>query len=128
MGRPSRQVACRAGCASGAARSAVAGLEQLAAFVLVQPAPDAVRLTEVDRVIEAFSLHGALAADGLGPRLTHLAVLAPFRVGRREEQGRLRAPACRTCPPRVECVDDHGLSSPYPECLAARKLLGRVAA
>src|SRR3954447_25620705 len=92
--------------------SAVAGLEQLTPLVLVQATPDAVGLAEVHGVVEALALHGALAADRLGPRLADVAVLASFRVGRREEQGRLRTPACRTRPPRVECVDGHGLSSP----------------
>src|SRR5215213_692623 len=108
------------------AGSAVAGLEQLAPLVLVQAAPDAVRLAEVDRVIEALALHRALATDRLRPRFADVAVFAPLGVRRRKEQGRLRTAACRTRPPRVECVDGHGPPSPS-ERLAARNLLGWVA-
>src|SRR5262245_28744705 len=64
-------------------------------------------------MVETLALHRALAADRLGPRLAHVAILTTFGVGRREEQGRLRTPACRTRPPRVECVDDHGQPSPF---------------
>src|SRR5690242_2237329 len=99
--------------APAALASAVARLEHLAALVLVEPAPDAVRLAEVHGVVEALALHRALAADGLGPRLAHVAILSTLGVGRRKEEGRLRSPACRTRPPRVECVDDHGQPSPF---------------
>src|SRR5262245_22900210 len=104
------------------ARSAVARLQQTAPFVLVQTAPDPVRLAELHRVVETLALDRTLPADRLGARLAHVAVLATFGVGRREEQRRLRPATRRTRPPRVECVDDHG-PPPPSECLAARKLL-----
>src|SRR5689334_25442766 len=85
----------------GEVASAVARLEHLASLVLVEPAPDAVRLAEVHGMVETLALHRALAADGLGPRLAHVAILTTLRVGRREEQGRLRSPACGTRPPGV---------------------------
>ena len=55
-------------------------VEQRAPFVLVEAAPDAVRVADAQRVVEAVGLHAAARADRLGSRLAR-------RPGRRLASG-----------------------------------------
>src|SRR5688572_2758449 len=63
--------------------------EDLLPLGLVQPAPDAVGLTDPDRVVEALLLHRTLAADRLGPRLAFVLLVFPLERRRWEEHRRL---------------------------------------
>ena len=74
-------------------RSAGPAIEHELALQLVQAAPDPVRLTNPDGVIEALAADAALVADGLGPHLAQGLLLLALRVRRREEHRCLRSPA-----------------------------------
>src|SRR5882757_8374621 len=97
MWRPKRQVACRAAFAAQpklrrwrARRISCSWPRAVGAARARSARPDAVRLAEVDGMVEALALHRAFATDRLGPRFADIAVFAPLGVGRRKEQGRLR--------------------------------------
>src|SRR5215218_9354961 len=68
-------------------------VDQQAALGFGEAAPDAVRLTDAERVVEALGLHRALATDRLGLGFAQVALVLALRRRRREEQRRLRAPA-----------------------------------
>ena len=55
-------------------------------FVLGQPAPDAVWLTNTNRVLEAVAPNPTLTADAFRVRLTNLLFVLAFEMGRRKEQ------------------------------------------
>src|SRR5581483_193642 len=87
--RPRRRPDVRPRCGA-----LVRGLfEERPALVLVEPAPDAVRIAYLQRVLQAVAPHPATAADRLGPRLTGVACPLRLRYRRREEQRRLGSPA-----------------------------------
>src|SRR5919112_731822 len=67
--------------------------EQLPALDLVEAAPDAVGLPDLQRVGEAGLAHRAGGADGLGPGLAFCLLVLALEVRRREEHRGLRAPA-----------------------------------
>src|SRR5215211_4095536 len=67
--------------------------EALTTLVLVQPAPDPVRLADPKGVLEAGFPDRAPGADRLGLDLAGGLLLTLFEVARREEQGRILAPA-----------------------------------
>src|SRR5918994_6166324 len=69
--------------------------EQLPALDLVETAPDAVGLPDLQRVGEAGLAHRAGGADGLGPVLAFCLLVLALEVRRREEDRGLR-PAARS--------------------------------
>jgi hypothetical protein len=81
-------------------RSAGSPLQDLLALGLVQAAPDAVRLTDADGVLETVLLHGTGRADLLGPVLPLDLVFFALGMRRREEDRGLRPSAGRPSLPR----------------------------
>src|SRR6476660_22759 len=109
--------------------SAGASTEELASFVLVETAPDAVRLSDLERVLEARPLHRAGHADGLGLPLTCFALFFALARGRwKEHRGFRTAAGCTELPGLVGRLNAHGRPSsglgPPPR---ANLLLGRPA-
>src|SRR5215211_6748105 len=90
---PNRSDGCRNG--SGRCLARLKGLlaEALAPLVLVQPAPDPVRLADPKGVVEAGFADRAPGADGLRLDLAGGLLLTFLEVAGREEQGRILAPA-----------------------------------
>jgi len=70
-------------------------LGYLSPLHLVQAAPDAVGLTDANRVLEAVHPNRARLADRLGPLLALQLLLFAFRVSRWEKNFRLGPTACR---------------------------------
>src|SRR6266498_3012831 len=92
-GRPDRRDGCRNGSGRRLARLEGLLAEALTPLVLVQPAPDPVRLADPKGVVEAGFTDRAPGADGLGLDLAGSLLLALLEVAGREEQGRILAPA-----------------------------------
>lgn len=67
--------------------------EEGATFFLGESAPDTVLLADLERVVEAVPLHGALGADLLRPLLTTTLVRSTLQAGRREEDAVVRTTA-----------------------------------
>ena len=78
-------------------RSARLALRDVAALELGRAAPDTVRLSDPQRVLQAVLAHRARRADRLGVTLSRHAVVLALRDRRREEQLRLR-PLARSVP------------------------------
>src|SRR5262249_54704016 len=80
-------------------------------FGLGEAAPDAVRLADAERVVEALGLHRALVTDRLGLGLAGVALVLALGGGRREEEDRLRTAARGAHLPRpLRHLDRHGPS------------------
>src|SRR5262249_25843012 len=93
---------------ASSARSAVVRVEETSAFRLVESTPDAVHLANAERVLEAFALHRAAAADRFGAAFARVAFVASLARSRREEQRSFRTPASGPFAPRLESADGHG--------------------
>ena len=78
---------------SADAVSAGPAVEHHLSLDLVQPAPDAVRLTDPDGVLQTVPPHVALVADLLGPKLPSGLLFLPLCMRRRKERRRLRSSA-----------------------------------
>src|SRR5205085_2960954 len=61
------------------------------AFELVEPAPDAMGFPDLQRVVQARTLHGTGDADRLRPPLAQLFLVLALEMRRRKEDGGMRA-------------------------------------
>src|SRR5579862_1398016 len=80
---------------------------------LVQASPDAVRLPDLQRVVEARLAHGAARADVLGQLLTFGSLVLALRVGRWEEDRGLRATTGSLHLPSVIDLRDSHVLPPF---------------
>ena len=79
----------------GGRRLPLAGLgHQALSLDLAEATPDAVRLPDVDRVVQAWPLHRAGPTDLLGSDLAADLLFLTFECPRRKEHRRLRTPTC----------------------------------
>src|SRR5205085_1829027 len=89
--------------------------EQLAPLQLVETAPDPVRLTDLEGVVEAGLLDRTGGADGLGPLLPLLLLVLAFHVRRREEHPGLGAATGSLHLPRISgALARHDTPFPSP--------------
>ena len=97
--------------------------EAAATFGLGETAPDAVRLADTEREVEAVVAHLALRADRLRTRFAQLPLVASFAERRREEQHRLRAAArCTQMPRLVNDAQRHHVRTPSARPMAAERI------
>ncbi len=88
-----------------------------------QAAPNPVRLTDPERVTEAFLAHRASGADGLGLPLSRCSRFFALEVRRREKSRRRLAATGGSRLPALRCVKRcHSVSS-MPKVLLSRELL-----
>src|SRR5205085_9025230 len=98
---------------SGACDGDRLSVDEKPALGFGEAAPDAVRLADAERVLEALGLDRALAADRLGLGFALVALVLALRRRRREEERRLGTAAGRAQLPGPFChLDRHRPPSP----------------
>src|SRR4051794_32469075 len=88
--------------------SAVTLGDQLLALELIQATPDAVRLADPYRVVEAGFAYRTRCADRFGPALACFFLILALEVrGRKEDCGLRSAARCLDLPEILELLDAH---------------------